>query len=229
MRNLHRCFVKKLGMQIIELELLSSNLAETESFYKRVLGLKAELSEKSSVIYNIGYTKLIFRYAEGLKPVYHFAIDIPNNRFDQAYSIMKSRVDLIPIEKENDIADFKNWDAQSFYFYDNNGNIVEFITRYPNHVTSAQDFNAKSFISVSEVGLVTNDVPHLADQLKKEFGVPIFSRQPRGSKFTVSGDDEGLFIIAAKGRDWYPTKVKSASFRTRVLFMNEGNLYHIVR
>ncbi|QEE50183.1 glyoxalase [Flavobacterium alkalisoli] len=216
-------------MQIIELELLSSNLAETERFYKRVLGLKAELSDKFSVTFAIGYTKLIFRYAEGLNPVYHFAIDIPNNRFDQAYSIMKSRIDLIPIEKENDIADFTNWDAQSFYFYDNNGNILEFITRYPNRETSTHDFNSKSYLSISEVGLVTNDVPRLADQLKKEFGVPIFHRQPRGSKFTVSGDDQGLFIIAAKGRDWYPTKVKSASFRTRVLFMNEGNLYHIVR
>ena len=215
-------------MQIIEVELYSSNLAETENFYKKVLGLKAELSDKFSITFAIGYTKLIFRYVEGQKPVYHFAIDVPTNRFEQAHSIMSSRVDLLRIDAGN-IADFVNWDAKSFYFYDNNGNILEFITRYPNKETSKEDFSSNSYLCISEVGLVTNDVPGLADKLKKQFGVPIFHRQPRADKFTVSGDDHGHFIIAEKGRDWYPTKVKSASFRTRVLFMNEGNLYHIVR
>ncbi|WP_417368375.1 VOC family protein [Flavobacterium beibuense] len=216
-------------MQIIELELLSNNLAATESFYKEVLGLKADLSDKFSLTFSIGYTKLIFRHTDDLNPVYHFAIDIPNNRFDQAYSIMKSKTELIPVDTENDIADFKNWEAQSFYLYDNNGNILEFITRYPNKETSDKDFTSQSYISISEIGFVTNDVPLLANKLKKWFGVPIFHRQPRSSKFTVSGDDHGLFIIGAKGRNWYPTKVKAASFLTRVLFMNKGNLYHIVR
>ncbi len=90
-------------------------------------------------------------------------------------------------------------------------------------------FSSKSFISVSEIGLVSNNVPELADLLYKREGIPIFKRQPRSDNFTVSGNDEGLFILASKGRDWYPTHIKSQSFRTRILFAREGIISHIVR
>lgn len=208
--------------------MLSDDLAGTGQFYEKVLGLKAVWPDQNYITFKIGYTKLIFRKSDNAKPVYHFAIDVPNNRFEQALTFVKAKVPIIPIEGK-EIADFVNWDAKSFYFYDNNGNILECITRYPNKIITAEDFSPKSYISISEIGLVTNDVPHLADALIKQFGVPIFSRQPRGEHFTVSGNDEGLFIIASKGRDWYPTHVKSGSFRTRVLFSDGGAIYHVVR
>lgn len=215
-------------MNIIELELLSDDLPATEKFYKKVLGLTPSFTEKDALFFQVGFTKLIFRKSDNLKPVYHFAIDVPNNRFFDAHHSIKEQTNIIPVEGE-DIANFVNWDAKSFYFYDNNGNIVEFITRYPNRAYDTDPYSSKSYISVSEIGLVTNNVKELADTLAKEEGVPIFKRQPRSDAFTVSGDDEGLFVIAAKGRDWYPTNVKSQSFRTRVLFMQNGEIEHIVR
>lgn len=215
-------------MNIIELELLSDDLPATEKFYKKVLGLIPAFTEKNALFFQVGFTKLIFRKSDNLKPVYHFAIDVPNNRFFDAHHSIKEQTSIIPVEGE-DIANFVNWDAKSFYFYDNNGNIVEFITRYPNHAYDTDPYSSKSYISISEIGLVTNNVKELADTLSREEGVPIFKRQPRSDTFTVSGDDEGLFVIAAKGRDWYPTNVKSQSFRTRVLFMQNGEIEHIVR
>lgn len=215
-------------MNIIELELLSDDLTATEKFYKKVLGLNTFFTEKDALFYQVGFTKLIFRKSENQKPVYHFAIDLPSNRFFDAHHFIKQHTDIIPVEGE-DIANFVNWDAKSFYFYDNNGNIVECITRYPNHAYDDEPFSSKSFISISEIGLVTNNVKELVDVFAKEEGVPIFKRQPRSDTFTASGDDEGLFIISLKGRDWYPTKVKSQSFRTRVIFMQDGELEHIVR
>jgi catechol 2,3-dioxygenase-like lactoylglutathione lyase family enzyme len=217
-------------MKIIELEILSANLAETESFYKRVLGLEPyQKEDRQLLFYRIGHTKLIFRYAEGIKPVYHFAIDLPNNRFFDCYSHIKQRTPLLPVEKGDDIANFVNWDAKSFYFLDNNGNIIEGVTRYPNRQIAEEPFGSQSYIGISEIGFVTNNVPELADTLLKEHGVPIFHRQPRGDKFTVSGDDEGLFILAEKGRDWYPTHIKAYSFRTRVLYYDNGHVNHILR
>ena len=215
-------------MNIIELEILSDDLAATEKFYKKTLGLIPFFTEKDALFFQVGFTKLIFKKSEGLKPVYHFAIDVPNNRFFDAHHHIKQHTDIIPVEGE-EIGIFVNWDAKSFYFYDNNGNIVECITRYPNRAYDDEPFSNRSFISISEIGLVTNNVNELADTFVKEEGVPIFKRQPRSDTFTASGDDEGLFIIAAKGRDWYPTNVKSQSFRTRVLFMQNGELEHIVR
>ena len=215
-------------MNIIELELLSDDLTATEKFYKKVLGLNVSFIEKDALFFQVGFTKLIFRKSENLKPVYHFAIDVPSNRFFDSHHSIKQQVDIIPVEGE-DIANFINWDAKSFYFYDNNGNIVEIITRYPNHSYDDEPYSSRSFISISEIGLVTNNVRELVDTFAKEEGVPVFKRQPRSDTFTASGDDEGLFIIALKGRDWYPTKVKSQSFRTRVIFMQDGEIEHIVR
>lgn len=215
-------------MTIIELELLSDNLAETTRFYKRVLGLDPYSTEKELIMFKVGATRLIFRKSENLKPVYHFAIDVPNNSFEEAYKLMKWRTEIIAAEK-GDIIDFTNWDAKSFYFLDNNGNILEFITRYGNKTFSNYTFSSNSYINISEIGLATNNVPELADTLVKEYGLPIFHRQPRGENFTVVGDDDGLLILGSKGRDWYPTKFRSQSFRTRVLYFHGGNVGHVVR
>ncbi|OYQ43693.1 hypothetical protein CHU92_03095 [Flavobacterium cyanobacteriorum] len=217
-------------MKLLELEILSASLSETERFYKKVLGLEPYQKEgRLLLFYRIGHTRLVFRYAEGIKPVYHFAIDLPNNRFFDCYNHIKQKVPLLPLENGDDVANFVNWDARSFYFLDNNGNILEGITRYPNRTIAEEPFGPQSYISISEIGLVTNNVPELADSLLQEHGVPIFHRQPRSDKFTVSGDDEGLFILAEKGRDWYPTGIKSYSFRTRVLYYDNGNINHILR
>jgi len=217
------------SMNIIEIELLSDNLTETEKFYRTVLGLQANSSIKDILYFEIGYTKLIFRKSNDVNPVYHFAIDVPNNRFMEAYHQIRRQVSIIPLPDGEPIADFTAWDAKSFYFFDNNGNIVECITRYPNHTVAREPFSSVSFISVSEIGMVTNDVPHLASRLYKEYGIPVYKRQSPADTFTVCGDDEGLFVLVAKGREWYPTKVRSQSFRPRVLFMNEGSIQHIVR
>ena len=217
------------SMNIIELELLSDNLAETEKFYGAVLGLEAFSSTKERLSFHVGYSKLIYRKSDGLKPVYHFAIDVPNNRFMDAYHHIRRQVAIIPLPDGESIADFTAWNAKSFYFFDNNGSIVECITRYSNETISETPFGSHSYISVSEIGLVTNDVPNLTGILGARFGVGVFACQPATDVFTVCGNEDGLFILVAKGREWYPTKVRSQSFRTRVFFMNEGSVHHIVR
>ena len=48
----------------------------------------------------------------------------------EAFAWANKKVELIPITPTSNIADFKNWNAKAFYFYDNNQNIVEFIARF---------------------------------------------------------------------------------------------------
>ncbi|MBE99534.1 hypothetical protein [Flavobacterium coralii] len=216
-------------MKILELELLSDNLIQTEAFYKRVLRLQPYLKQDNKrLYYQVGYTKLIFSNSDNVQPVYHFAIDVPNNRFTEALQAVKQLVNILPVQG-NDVADFTNWDAHSFYFYDNNGNIVELITRYANRSYDNAAFSAASYISISEIGLVAPKVPTFADLLILKFGVPDFHRQPRGEKFTVLGDDDGLFIIAESGREWFPVHDKAHTFRIRVVFMQDGAVHHFVK
>jgi len=216
-------------MNIIELELLTDNIAATEKFYGSVLGLKPMMTASDELLFSVGASKLIFRQSVNVKPVYHFAIDVPNNRFEEAHATIKAKAPLLPVEHGNDIADFINWDAKSFYFYDNNGNILEIITRYANKTFSEERLTVASYISISEIGLVTSNVPELADRIKAEFDIPIYHRQPSGQKFTVCGDDEGLFILAEKGRHWYPTNVKSHAYPTRIIAFDKGVVHHIAR
>jgi catechol-2,3-dioxygenase len=217
-------------MNIIEVELLSDNLAETEKYYRAVLGLEPYSKDgKVFLTYKIGGTELIFKKSDNKKPVYHFAIDVPNNRFFDCHNIISQRTKVLDVEPGNQIANFVNWDAKSFYFLDNNGNIAEIITRYPTKSYDAAPFSAKTYMSISEVGLVTGNVTDLADRLIKEEGLPVFKRQPQGDHFAALGDDEGLILLSERGRNWYPTNIPAQSFPVRVVFMEGGSVGHIVR
>lgn len=220
---------KFIHMKIVELELLTDDISGTEAFYEKVLGLTPyHKDDKTYLFYKIGFTKLIFKKTEeAVAPVYHYAIDVPNNLFKASHQYITENAQTIPVTENSDIADFSNWEAESFYFYDNNGNILEFITRYANQTYKAPPFTKDSYIAVSEIGIVTKNVPDLADRLHEKYGVPFFHRQPRGNKFTVMGDDEGLLIISKRGRAWYPTHDKEAnSFFTRLVCLHKGNTLH---
>jgi len=216
-------------MNIIELELLSDNLAATEVFYHKVFGISPYFKEDNALMFfKIGGTELIFKKSENVKPVYHFAIDVPNNRFEEAHTYFRSKTRLLDINEISDIADFVNWNAKSFYFLDNNGNIVEIITRYDNREYDDAHFSPSSYLTISEIGLVTSNVPLLSQTLYQQFGIPVYNKQPATEAFTVCGNDRGLFIIVANGREWYPTKIRAQHFATRILYLSQGDLNHII-
>ncbi|MFL9844387.1 VOC family protein [Flavobacterium rhizosphaerae] len=217
-------------MDILEVELHSSDITATEKFYKKILDVEPYHKEQQTLLfYQIGGTKLIFKATSNRKPVYHFAIEIPNNLFLEAYRVIKERVELLPVQTGGTIADFANWNAKSFYFYDNNGNIVEVITRNSKKNSGSMPFTNESFINISEIGFADDNVPALAAYLWQEFGIPNYINQPPRDNFTVVGNENGLFILAQKGRHWYPTAVQSHQYPLRVLFINDGNVNHIIR
>jgi hypothetical protein len=214
-------------MKIAELELLTDDIDGTTAFYHQKLGLEILSRDKSSVSFNVGSTKISFRSSINKKPVYHFAFDIPNNKLTEAFNWMEKKVEILEVIPPEKIADFYNWDAKSFYFYDNNGNIVEFIARYCLDNTSAKPFGGASILSVSEIGFVSKDVEKLSDELFRKYGLSVFSKQPKLNKFIVLGTDTGLFILAGENRNWYPTDKKCKSFWTKVVFENNGKMSEI--
>ncbi|MFV5696152.1 VOC family protein [Flavobacterium sp. LB3P122] len=214
-------------MNILKLELLTDSLDETELFYNNVFGLKTISKTDSSISFETGSTKLTFRSSENLKPVYHFAFDIPNNKLGEAFAWIEKKTKILEVIPPEKIADFYNWNAKSFYFYDNNGNILEFIARFSLDNASDKEFNWASIISVSEIGFVTKNVSLLSDEMFNKYGLFIFSKQPKLNKFIVLGTDTGLFILVEENRDWYPTQKKAKSFWTKVVFDNNGKMSEI--
>jgi catechol 2,3-dioxygenase-like lactoylglutathione lyase family enzyme len=211
-------------MKILELELLSDDISKTEVFYNQVLGLNTLYKNHSSVTFNVGTTKLTFHSSQNVKPVYHFAFDVPNNKLMEAFSWLESKTGIMYVIPPDKIADFYNWNAKSFYFYDNNGNILEFIARNDLDNAIQNPFDGKSILSVSEIGLVSKNVTVQCDELFDKYGLTPYSKQPKLPKFIVLGTVTGLFILVEENRDWYPTDKKSKSFWTKVIFNHEGEI-----
>lgn len=209
-------------MKILELELLSDDILKTEVFYNEVLGLKTISKEDSSISFNAGSTKLTFRPSINVKPVYHFAFDVPNNKLLEAFDWIEKKTEIMYVIPPEKIADFYNWNAKSFYFYDNNGNILEFIARNDLDNATQKAFDGASILSVSEIGLVSKNVVVQCDELFDKYGLTAYSKQPKLNKFIVLGTVTGLFILVEENRDWYPTDKKSKSFWTKIVFSNNG-------
>ena len=150
------------------------------------------------------------------------------DKIEEAKEWMNGKAELLPVEDNNYIADFVNWNAKSIYFYDTVGNIVEFIARFDLQNDTAEKFNSSHVISVSEMGIVTNDVTAFADKLKNEYKVFDFVKSVNSDSFSAMGNDNGLFIIAIENRNWYPTKVPSQKSPFEIKFINDNGETFII-
>src|SRR4051812_39250216 len=181
-------------MQILELHVLTSSIEQTRKFYQEGLGLTLEQASEDLVQFKLPHTRLFFHQATSGRPEYHIAFNIPANQIKQALEWISARAEIIPLEPGNPVADFRNWNAEAFYFYDNNHNILELITRRDLHNEQAGDFDHRSILSVSEVGIVTKNVSEYTGQLKQEYRLDYFEKQKPTPHFAAMGDDQGLLI-----------------------------------
>lgn len=215
-------------MNIQEIHILTNSITETEHFYSKVLGFKSIMKTDDQIAFQIGSTKLYFLLSVQVRnPVYHFAFDIPENKLEEALDLMQQKAKIIEYEPDHYIVDFVNWNAKSFYFYDNNGNILECITRFDLKITSENDFTNASFLKISEIGLVTADVLAFCDTLNTEYGLDFYEKQPKSPNFSVVGNVHGLFIVSGENRNWYPTSHKAEPFWTKVVFENNGKVQEL--
>src|SRR5947207_4232176 len=139
-------------MRIKKLFLQTSYLKTLEEFYSSILELPSETIDKKEIVVKIGISDLIFTETKEAEPFYHFAINIPSNKIEEAKTWLGNKVKLLWMEDyENDIADFVNWHAKSVYFYDPAGNIVELIARFDLDNNVSETFSSRQFLSVNEV------------------------------------------------------------------------------
>ncbi len=80
-------------MQINNITLYSCALEETKHFYERVFGFSLIEASGDSFTIKAGESELEFRRTDSQShPNYHFAFNIPNNRFDEVKAWIKDKV-----------------------------------------------------------------------------------------------------------------------------------------
>jgi catechol-2,3-dioxygenase len=210
-------------MRIEALELVSSDLAGLNEFYTGVLNLQGQLAEETLSV-QAGSSQLSFKQAPpGWNGFYHFAFNIPENQLQEAKDWVSRRLPLIRDQSGQDEFDFENWNAHAFYFRDPVGNILEFIARHNLPNRSDRPFSERSILSISEIGIASDDVLETVRLLESRVGVEVYDGPPSDT-FTAVGDENGLFIVVRRGRVWFPDTGQAADlYPVSVTVSNESS------
>jgi catechol-2,3-dioxygenase len=190
-------------MNITYLELSAKDLKAQRDFYGDLLELPVTL-DSAILEVKAGGTILQFTQAPSeFMGAYHFAFNIPENQYQAAKQWITKRLALLRDKTGKEDFESRSWASTSLYFLDAAGNVLEFIARHNLQNAAAGEFNSSQILNVSEIGLPSEDVLALADQLCAQLGLSVFKQEPEQT-FTPVGDDNGLFILPIKDRIWMP-------------------------
>ena len=215
-------------MKFMNIELVAVKLGETRDFYGTTLGLNVYDVGTEAFKIQMGSTSLGFRQAspgEKRSP-YHFAMNITPQLLDSAQEWLEKRGLQVLTRTSDDGEierqfDFPDWNARAVYFFDPDGNIVEFIARHNLASSSSGEFEGpKDILNVSEIGLPIDDPADFVEKLRQATGVDMW-REP-GESFKALGDEEGLCIVVKRRRPWYPTDLPADISPTRVTIAQSG-------
>jgi hypothetical protein len=167
---------------------------ELLDFYGGTLGLP--LDGETIVV---GETRLRFRIEDG-GAFYHFALLVPGDRFDAAFTWAGERLELL-----GDVFDFDNWDALAVYFHDPAGNIVELIAhRGLEENGRSGEFSAEELVGFSELGIVGDRRREL--RALEAQGLSLWDGTVDGpERLAFVGEKGRTVILAPAGRGWLPT------------------------
>src|SRR5919108_130131 len=165
-------------MNISYLELSAKDLPEQRDFFANILELPVNL-ESATLEVKAGATNLIFTQAPSeFVGAYHFAFNIPENQYQAAKQWIASRVPLLKDKTGKVDFESQTWNSTSLYFLDAAGNILEFIARHTLNNASNEGFDSRQILNVSEIGLPSENVLELANDLCLRLGVSVYKQEP---------------------------------------------------
>ncbi|KGP90547.1 glyoxalase [Pontibacillus chungwhensis BH030062] len=191
-------------MEITKVILKTNDIQSMKQFYKDVLEMEIILEGDQFFEVLVGESVLAFtsKDVEG-EPYYHFAFNIPSNQFKEAKHWVQSRVQLNTEEGEDE-ADFSDLPAQSLYFYDPAGNIVEFIARHSISEGSGVPFSSNSLLKISEISITVTDAQSAGVRMG-QIGIHERDQEPiSGSVLNFMGSRKrgNSLLLIEPGRRW---------------------------
>ncbi|MDX1940662.1 MAG: hypothetical protein SFU99_08930 [Saprospiraceae bacterium] len=238
MLNAHHLFAasniftpqKSVKPRIKALRLLTSSpLSEMKRFYGDLIGLPIVDEKAKELTIQTGLSQLTFVKINepGVRPFYHFAFNIPQNKIEAALKWQQAKTPLVnprpgmPGDPSKDIVHFPHWNAHSIFFLDPAGNLVEYIARHDLKNDAPGAFSVKDILYASEIGLILNDVQSIRALIEDQFKLTSY----RGSgNFMPMGDEYGLLLLLETGTTWtsHPGQVnKTYIFGTSVYIYSD--------
>ena len=190
-------------MRIQELTLQTRHLAEQKEFYNKTLGLPLVTETDAEFTIQAGTTRLSFQETQQ-DVLYHVAFTLPRDTFSQAKGWLGERLSLLDKNGEDEFF-FANINARSFYFYDADKNILEYIVHYELESEIGRPFQPTDVLHTSEVGLPVEDVPEQVALLKEKLGFEPY-KSISSEEFAFIGDIYGQLVVVKAGRPWLPTE-----------------------
>lgn len=224
-------------MRITEAMLYTNRLDEMKRFYVEKLGLSVVDENSTRFQIELGEDTLIFQEAiTEQERQYHFAINIPANRFKEAKEWIMSRVPLLTEEGEDEIY-FEGIDASSLYFYDADENVIELIARHSiNPESNIESFSSNEFLGIGEMSLTVED-PSLVAQALETIGVRRRdgnSIDPHHLNFMGPPNHNTYMLLVPRGRVWLfspklsiPSPIQMVLDQQYIVELDEKLEFHI--
>ena len=193
-------------MHLRKIRLASERLEAQRALYAEGFGLPAAW-EGDAVAVGIGDARLVL--GPGEPSPQHFAIRIPSASYADALAWVGERVELLTGEDGRPAFAFPDWNADSVYFADPDGNIVELIAHHDLPEPYAPPFGPSALLGICEAGMPVDDVGAFLDELERRTG----ARRWSGNRetFAAAGTKSGSLIVVGRGRVWYPTGAAAAT------------------
>lgn len=193
-------------MQLREIRLVSARIGEQRALYAGAFGLPAA-DEDGALAVAIGDARLVLEPGEPSPQ--HFAVRIPSAAYADALAWLGARVELLTGEGGSRAFAFPDWNADSAYFADPDGNIVELIAHHDLPEPYAPPFGPPALLGICEAGMPVDDVGGFLDELEQRTG----ARRWSGNRetFAAAGTKAGSLIVVKRGRVWYPTDATAAT------------------
>jgi catechol 2,3-dioxygenase-like lactoylglutathione lyase family enzyme len=229
------CTTHPQGLQshrIKSLKLLTTSALDVmKDFYHLKLGLEIVEFSAQSLTLLAGLTELTFvRTFAPLRPFYHFAFNIPENKIEKAFQWQKKKCALVmprPGDSRNpekDIVHFTHWNAHSIFFLDPAGNLVEYIARHDLANAEDGEFSSKDILYASEIAFMVDEPIQIAQKIQKKFDLKVYKQPELNDDFNPMGDAMGLLLVIKKGVIWtgHPNQPnKTDIFKTEVVIGGE--------
>ncbi|MBY0124355.1 VOC family protein [Bacillus sp. S/N-304-OC-R1] len=192
-------------MKINQVEIFISNYQETVSFYKDILEFVCIFETADMTSFQVSSSILTLHKDETHSYYYHFAFNIPPNLFKSAKNWIQERWPLLT-EDDSDEIHLTGSKANSFYFEDPAGNIVEYIARYETITESLEEcFQSNLVLGISEIGLSTSDIKKYVEEILA-LGIPTRNDEPisyeKYLNFMGEFEDGEFIIVGPEGRRW---------------------------